>query len=72
MQKVGTKEFETQALKLVQENDLPVTADYVARQLSVAWDTARALLLGLACQGKIEAIKTMKSWVFKPSDPRRL
>lgn len=68
MEKVEKQKLETRALKLVNEIDIAVTVDYIARELSIAWDTARALLLGLACQGKIQAIKTMKSWVFKPLD----
>jgi len=70
MQKIETQKLETQALKLVNETDIPVTVDYIARKLSVAWDTARALLLGLACQGKVQAIKTMKSWIFNSVDPK--
>lgn len=71
MKKVERQKLETQTLELVNESSIPITADYIARQLSIAWGTARSLLLGLACQGKIEAIKTMKSWVFKPLDTRR-
>ena len=70
MQKVETERLETQALKIVTKSSIPVTVDYVARQLSIAWDTARALLLGLACREKIQAIKTMKSWIFKPLDTK--
>ena len=68
MRKNEKEELEKQTLKLVNAAHLPVTVDYVATQCHVAWDTARALLLGLACQKKITATKTMKSWIFKALD----
>jgi hypothetical protein len=46
----------------------PVTIDYIAVELHVAWDTARALLLTLTLYGKIVGMKTMKSWVFMPKE----
>lgn len=70
MQKGEMQKLETQALELVNETDVPVTVDYIARKLSIAWDIARALLLGLACQGKIQATKTMKRRIFKPLDTK--
>lgn len=70
MHKIEKQKLETQAQKLVSEADIPVTVDFVARKLSIAWDTARALLLGLACQGRIQAVKTMKSWIFKSLDAK--
>jgi len=68
MQKLEMQKLETQTLGLVNAAELPVTVDYVSRKLGVAWDTARALLLGLACQEKIQALKTMKSWIFSPKN----
>jgi len=56
MQKGEIRELECQALRLVQQAEMPVTVDYVARQLGVAWDTGRSLLLGLSCKGKLEKL----------------
>jgi hypothetical protein len=50
----------------VNEVSEPVTVDYIAKELHVAWDTARALLLTLTIDRKIVGMKTMKSWVFMP------
>ena len=63
--KLDIQELEEQALGLVNESHIPVTTDYIARKLHVAWDTARALLLGMACQNRLRAVKTMKSWIFQ-------
>lgn len=55
-------------MKLVNEAMEPVTVDYIAVELHVAWDTARALLLTLTLYGKIVGMKTMKSWIFMPKE----
>lgn len=68
MAKSLVDKLEPETLRLLNNAEIPITVDYIARELSIAWDTARAILLGLACQRRIKAIKTMKSWVFKPID----
>jgi hypothetical protein len=68
MKKTIIHDLETKTVALVEDADIPITADYVSKELRIAWDTARSLLLGLACQGRIHALKTMKSWVFLPCE----
>lgn len=51
-------------LKLLEEAQRPVSVDYVAYNLGISWVTAKALLLELVLEGKIEGIKTTKSWIF--------
>ena len=57
-------EFESKALALINEAKIPVSVDYIARQLDTAWDTSRSILLGLAAEGRIKALRTMHGWVF--------
>jgi hypothetical protein len=48
----------------------PVSIDYVSKQLSLSWGTARALLFQLALEGKLQAIKTTTGWFFGPKEER--
>lgn len=56
--------LDNKAKKYVEEAELPVSVGQVAKELDVAWATARGILLGLASEGKITAQKTGKSWIF--------
>jgi hypothetical protein len=67
MLKLNIPELEKQAQALVEGAAVPVTVDYIARQLHIAWDTARSLLLSMALKGQVSAVKTMKSWIFQPA-----
>jgi predicted Rossmann fold nucleotide-binding protein DprA/Smf involved in DNA uptake len=71
MQKLNIEELEKEAQILVENAKVPVTVDYIARQLHVAWGTGRSLLLSLALKGHITAIKTMKSWIFQPAPEKK-
>lgn len=71
MLKLNIPELEKQAESLVNDAKVPVTVDYIARQLHIAWDTARSLLLSLAVQGRVSAVKTMKSWIFQPTPEKK-
>ncbi|RLI25748.1 hypothetical protein DRO58_06090 [Candidatus Bathyarchaeota archaeon] len=51
-------------LQVVREAGKPVSVDYVAKRLGVNWQTARTLLLLLACKGKLRLVDTTKGWVF--------
>ena len=71
MQKLDIEELEKQAQALVEGARVPVTVDYIARQLHVAWDTARSILLTLALKGRVSAVKTMKSWIFQTAQEKK-
>ncbi len=53
-----------QVLTVLGEAKIPVSIDYVANHLEIAWGTARAILLNMTVQGKIKAQKTTKSLIF--------
>lgn len=71
IQKLNIEELEKQAQTLVEDAKVPVTVDYIARQLHIAWDTSRSLLLSLALKGRVSAVKTMKSWIFQPAPEKK-
>jgi hypothetical protein len=54
----------TKTIKVLEEAGRPASIEYVARQLGIAWGTARAILLQLALEEKIVAEMTTTSWVF--------
>ncbi len=65
MTPANSEERIAQILKLA---DMPVDVGFVARNLGIAWGTARYLLLELAVKGKLKALKTTKSYVFVAKD----
>jgi len=65
---VGKEEVEQKVLEVVKNAGKPVSIQYVAFNTKLSWHTARAILFKLAMQGKIEAIDTTKSWIFRPRD----
>lgn len=52
-------------LEILKQAKIPVSVDYVAKNVGVGWGTARGFLFELALQGEIIAEKTTKSWVFR-------
>ena len=64
MPKLNFNELKRSALELVKATQIPVSIGYVAEELGIAWGTARAILLELALEDRVEGLKTMKSWVF--------
>jgi len=52
--------------RVVAEAEKPVSIDYVAHQLGINWQTARAALLNLALKRQLIAVETTKSFVFLP------
>jgi len=61
---VNNEKYEQQVLKLLNETRAPVSIDFVRFNLKIHWVTARALLMEMALEGKLQAQKTTKSWVF--------
>ena len=62
--KINTPKVEHRLLKVLSNADNPVSIDYVRYNLKINWGTARALLLSMALEGKIQSMKTSKSWIF--------
>jgi DNA-binding IclR family transcriptional regulator len=50
---------------------LPVDPQYVAARIGVSWSTARHLLMQLVTEGRLEAEKTTKGWIFRLSRVER-
>ena len=60
----NSPELKQTTLGLLKAAKVPVSIGYVADELHIAWGTARALLLELTLEGKVEGLKTLKSWIF--------
>jgi predicted ArsR family transcriptional regulator len=64
MQKLDNSSMERQATELLKTSKVPCSISFVAKHLSIAWATARALLLNLTIQGKIKSQRTTTSIIF--------
>ena len=64
MQKFNNPKLEEKIIKLLEETKIPCAIDYVAKNVNIAWGTARAILLNLAVNGRIQTQKTTKSLIF--------
>jgi len=63
---VDTADAQEKVLQLVFASPRPVTVGFVAFNLGVQYQTARALLLILMAQGRINGERSTRSWTFKP------
>lgn len=66
--KFDTPKLENEVVEILKKAEIPVSIDYVSHHTHVGWDTARAVLLSLALQGRIKSQKTTKSYVFSSLD----
>lgn len=58
-------------LEIVSKARLPVSVEYVATRAALTWASTRALMFQLAIDGRLQAIKTTKSWIFvKPGQAK--
>jgi len=62
--KVGSPELDAATLVVLREANMPVSIQYVADHVNIAWHQARAQLFKMAMEGKIKGIDTTKSWIF--------
>jgi predicted transcriptional regulator len=60
--------MEQQTVELLKTSKIPCSISFVAKHLSIAWATARTLLLNLTIQGKIKSQKTTTSIIFWVND----
>ncbi|MDG6954882.1 MAG: hypothetical protein JRN33_07895 [Nitrososphaerota archaeon] len=60
--------LENAAVQVVEAASQPVTADYVAFHLGVAWNTAKTVLLELAISRRVRATRTSRGWIFAPAE----
>ncbi len=67
--KINDIDLRQEVIRRIEEAKQPVSVEYVAEALKLAWTTARAILLDLSLNGELAAIKTTKSYIFiMPSD----
>lgn len=59
------RELKEESEKIAQTLQGYFTINDLAKKLEVSWPTARQILMELLLEGKIEADKTPKSWIFK-------
>jgi hypothetical protein len=62
--KIDNPEFETKVVELIRETGKPVTTDFVANRLGVCWNTSRNVMMNMAFEGRLVAIKTTMGYVF--------
>ena len=63
--------FKREKIKeFIQRQKQPFSVNDVAKEFEISWTTARAILLELALEGEVEAVKTTKSYVFIPGGQR--
>ena len=62
--KVGSPELDATTLEVMRKAEMPVSIQYVADHVDIAWHQARSQLFKLAMEGKIKGIDTTKSWIF--------
>jgi len=60
MQKLSESPIESQTIELLKMSKTSCSINYVASRLNIAWVTARALLLTLVIDGKVQFQKTMR------------
>jgi hypothetical protein len=58
-------EMEPKTLELLDKENMPLSIGFVAFNLKITWQTARALLLKLSLTGKITALETSKGYMFQ-------
>ena len=59
------------AMKSVKKFEGYFTINDLAKKLGTSWSTARQILMELVIEGKIEAQKTPKSWIFRYQTSRK-
>jgi ribosomal protein S25 len=62
--KFGNVALEHDVVDVLRQANMPVSVDFIAEKLGVAWGTARAILLSLSVQGVVVMTKTTKSFIF--------
>jgi len=62
--KLGNSSFEEKVVDLIEKINMPVSIKFVATKLEISWTTARALLLALTAEGRINGQRTTTSWIF--------
>lgn len=48
----------------IARSPVPVSVEYLARKANVGWGTAIRYALEMLASGKIQGIKTTRSWIF--------
>ena len=64
MNHFNDKDLEIKIVKLLKEIPIPASIDFVAQHFNLAWGTARAILLNLVIDGRIQTQKTTKNLIF--------
>lgn len=64
MNHFNDKKLENKIIVFLENTPIPASIDYVAQHFNLAWGTARAILLNLVIEGKIQSQKTTKSFIF--------
>jgi hypothetical protein len=71
MQSPNQSPIEYKTLELLKTSEMACSINFIAKQLNVAWVTARALLLTLVIEGKVHLQKTTHGPIFWIGDAQR-
>lgn len=66
--KIDKMSNQEKTLEIVEKAEGPVDVKFVAKQLGVAWATARALLMNLLVERKVQGMKTRNGWIYATGD----
>jgi Mn-dependent DtxR family transcriptional regulator len=58
--------LKSEALRIVEESDIPLGVSDIAKRLNIAWSTTRAILLTLEAEGRVSSLKTLnRGFIFR-------
>jgi predicted ArsR family transcriptional regulator len=62
--KINDSKFREKTIQVLKQSELPDDVDHVAQKLGVGWATARAILLDLALEGRVQVVRTRRGTLF--------
>ena len=60
--KIGIMKSEVKAY--IDTLDMPFSVQDIAKEFGISWHSARAILLEMALEGELKAMKTTKGYIF--------
>mgnify|MGYP001054286553 FL=1 len=70
MRVVREPQFAERVFRLIEARGQPVSVEFVSHNLGICWVTAKTLLLSLAQEGQLEAVRTTMGYVFYLPDQK--
>ncbi len=64
VKRIDDPEVEACTLRAIKDADKPVSVEYIANALGIAWHQARVLVFKLTAEKQIEMLETTNGWLF--------